>query len=231
MSWRHNIKCCRFQRLFIRKATWIRCSWWKIYQMMIAHVIYTAIQHITPSGVLRHVESRLIAALGAYIRKADSLCTSIWSSDSICSDSSYRSIGSSKTYSADSLCTSTVSTDTFSGSSLRSIWSITSLEGDLDFDTQRDFVVSKEEQFDDSNNIFVSLIKLSHHIIHWIPIKKRANIFKQVIFSLKLNILLSYLWWNKNRKYNSHINMYFLTIHFNVARIKETFISSFFNWK
>jgi hypothetical protein len=110
MSWRHNIKCCRFQRLFIRKATWIRCSWWKIYQMMIAHVIYTAIQHITPSGVLRHVESRLIAALGAYIRKADSLCTTIWSSDSICSDSSYRSIGSSKTYSADSLCTSTVST-------------------------------------------------------------------------------------------------------------------------
>ena len=35
--------------------------------MMIAHVIYTAIQHITPSGVLRHVESRLIAALGSWI--------------------------------------------------------------------------------------------------------------------------------------------------------------------
>ena len=110
-------------------------------------------------------------------KSRDSLCTSIWSSDSICSDSSYRSIGSSKTYSADSLCTSTVSTDTFSGSSFRSIWSITSLEGDLDFDTKRDFVVSKEEQFDDSNNIFVSLIKLSHHYYTLNSHKKTSKYF------------------------------------------------------
>ena len=111
-----------------------------------------------------------------------SMDTSIWSSDSICSDSSYRSICSSKTYSADSLCTSTVSTDTFSDSSSNSMWSITSLEGNWDFDIQGDFVASKEEEFDGTNNICVSLIKLKHHIIQI-----------QIVFSLKLNILLSYL--------------------------------------
>jgi hypothetical protein len=46
MPWRHNINCCRFQRLFIRKAACILCSWWKINQMMITHVIYTATQLI-----------------------------------------------------------------------------------------------------------------------------------------------------------------------------------------
>ena len=131
--------------------------------------------------------------------------TSIWSSDSICSDSSYRSICSSKTYSADSLCTSTVSTDTFSDSSSSFMWSVTSLEGnwlpnwDFDIQGQGDFVASKEEEFDGTNNICVSLIKLSHHIIQI-----------QIVFSLKLNILLSYLWWNKKRKYNYHnITIYF----------------------
>jgi len=93
----------------------------------------------------------------------DSLFTSIWSSDSICSDSSYRSIWSSKTYiivTRDRFAPPL--TDTFSDSSSSSIWSITSIE---DFDTQRDFVVSKEEEIDGTNNICVSLIKLSHHII------------------------------------------------------------------
>jgi len=35
--------------------------------MMIYHVIHTVTQPIAPSGVLRHVESRHIAALGAWI--------------------------------------------------------------------------------------------------------------------------------------------------------------------
>jgi hypothetical protein len=30
-------------------------------------IVHTTTQHIAPSGILRHVESRLIAALGAWI--------------------------------------------------------------------------------------------------------------------------------------------------------------------
>jgi len=116
MLWRHNINCCRFQRLFIRKAACILCSWWKINQMMITHVIYTATQLIVPFGVLRHVASRLIAAFGAWMH-AETRIAHPFGVVTVCSDSSYRSICRSKTYSADSLCTFTVSTDTFSDSS------------------------------------------------------------------------------------------------------------------
>ena len=62
------------------------------------------------------------------------------------------------------------------------MWSVTSLEGDWDFDTQRDFVVSKEEEFDGTNNICVSLIKLSHHIIQ-IP-NKNKRMFLNKLFSV-----------------------------------------------
>ena len=117
MSWRHNINC-RFQRLFIRKAACILCSWWKINQMMITHVIlYSNSTYLrAPFGVLRHVASRLIAAFGAWMH-AETRIAHPFGVVTVCSDSSYRSICRSKTYSADSLCTFTVSTDTFSDSS------------------------------------------------------------------------------------------------------------------
>jgi hypothetical protein len=138
-----------------------------------------------PFGVLRHVASRLIAAFGAWMHAETTRLAHPFGVVTVCSDSSYRSICRSKTYSADSLCTSTVSTDTFSDSSSSSIWSITSLEGDWDFDTQRYFVLivgSKEEELDGTNNICVSLIKLSHHIIQ-IP-NKNERIFSNKLISV-----------------------------------------------
>lgn len=99
------------------------------------------------------------------------LFTSICSSDSICSDSSYRSIWSSKTYTivtCDRFAPPL--TDTFSDSS--------SIE---DFDTQGELAVSKEQEIDGTNNICVSLIKLSHHIIQ-IPNKNVRMFFKPVMF-------------------------------------------------
>jgi hypothetical protein len=109
MPWRHN---------FIRKAACILCSWWKINQMMITHVIYSSSTYLwAPFGVLRHVASRLIAAFGAWMYAEATCLAHPFGVVTVCSDSSYRSICRSKTYSADSLCTSTVSTDIFSDSS------------------------------------------------------------------------------------------------------------------
>jgi hypothetical protein len=101
-------------------------------------IVHTTTQHIAPSGILRHVESRLIAALGAWIPQFEVVTV-------YAATPPTGPFALSKTYRADSLCTSTVSTDTFSDSSSSFMWSVTSLEGDWDFDTQRDFVVSKEE--------------------------------------------------------------------------------------
>ena len=135
-------------------------------------------------GVLRHVASRLIAAFGAWMH-AETRIAHPFGVVTVCSDTSYRSICRSKTYSADSLYTSTVSIDTFSDSSSSSIWSITSLEGEWDFDTQRYYVLivgSKEEEHDGTNNICVSLIKLSHHIIQ--TPNKNERIFSNKLISV-----------------------------------------------
>lgn len=139
MPGRHDINCCRFQRLFLRKAWLILFSQMKIYQMMIYHVIHTATRLTAPFGVWRHLESPYSLNWSVKTVFSGSCNTSIWYVDTVSIDYRYSSI---------------VSTDTCRDldSSYSSIWSITSL-GDLSdvFEDQE----KTEEGFDDVKSILV----------------------------------------------------------------------------
>ena len=89
----------------------------------------------------------------------------IWSIEA-CRESPYSPIWSLDTC-IDYICSSIWGTDACSESSCSSIWSITYFECDWEFDNESDLVFKykNEEEFEVNNNVCVSFIKLSHHII------------------------------------------------------------------
>ena len=112
MPWRHNINCCRFRRLFLRKAVWILCSWLEIYQMMTSHMKHVSTHLAVLLGVLKHVEIFFRVAFGILMMHVATLFVPPFGV---------------------LMHAHPVSLDTWrSDSSCSSIWSITSSEGDFD---------------------------------------------------------------------------------------------------